>query len=84
MSLRFVCNLVFGIWDFKAMAIIRWDPFKDFDRFFDEDWGLVPMHRPMKFPGEEAQAEYEKGVLKITIPKAEETKAKKVQVRVKK
>lgn len=25
------------------MALIRWDPFHELDRMFDEDWGLVPM-----------------------------------------
>jgi len=29
----------------SVMAIMRWDPFRELDRFFDEDWGLVPMIR---------------------------------------
>lgn len=142
------------------MAIIRWDPFKEFDRFFGEDWGLVPMwkggsqfrspaldiyqtdkdvvaelevpagidpekieilvedgmltvrgkseeeheekdkhyhrreiHRgefersvmlPTAVKGGEADAAYEKGILKIVIPRAEESKPRKVEVKVRK
>lgn len=34
------------------MAIIRWRPFRDFDRFFEEDWETSPMvpSRGVKFP----------------------------------
>jgi len=38
---------------------------------------------PMKVKGEEAQAEFKKGTLKIVLPKAEEVKPKKIAVRVK-
>lgn len=37
---------------------------------------------PMQVKGEETQAVYEKGVLKITLPKAEEAKPKKIAVKV--
>jgi len=137
---------------------MRWDPFRDFDRFFgDEDWGFVPMVRgamsgvpvdisetehevmaeialpagidpqkvdisvegdvltvrgsseavdeakqkdyyrreirrgsfersvrlPTVVKADQAQAVYENGVLKITLPKTEESKPKKIQVQVK-
>lgn len=38
---------------------------------------------PMQVKGDEAQAEFKKGVLKITLPKAEEVKPKKIEVKVK-
>lgn len=38
---------------------------------------------PMAVEGEKAQAEYKKGVLSITLPKAERAKAKKINVAVK-
>lgn len=38
---------------------------------------------PMSVKGNEAQAHYEKGVLKIVIPKAEEVKPKKIAITVK-
>ncbi len=38
---------------------------------------------PMRVKGDAAEAHYEKGVLKIVIPKAEEVKPKKIAVRVK-
>jgi len=38
---------------------------------------------PMKVKGEGAQAEFQKGTLKITLPKAEEAKPKKIAVKVK-
>jgi len=45
-------------------------------------------HRAVALPsgvrGDEAKAEYEKGVLKITMPKEERAKPKKVKVEVKK
>ena len=145
------------------MPLIRLDPFRELDRFFDGDWGVVPMMRGglhmMHFPrmdvyqtdndvvveiqvpagidpekvdisiegdtltargsveeerSEEdkeknyfrkeirkgsfersvmlpaavkadlANAVFEKGILKVTIPKAEEEKVKKVEVKVKK
>lgn len=142
------------------MAIMRWDPFHEFDRMFNEDWGLVPMMRgghPLKLPAldvsqtekdvvveleipagvdpekvdiaiegemltakgaseateetkdknyyrreirrgsfersvmlpapvnaDQAEAVYEKGIMKITIPKVAEEKAKRVSVRMKK
>lgn len=142
------------------MAIIRWDPFREFDRFFSDDWGLVPMwkgssqfrlpaidvyqtdkdvvaelevpagidperieisvedgtltlrgrseerreekdkhyyrkeiHRgefersvalPTAVKSGEAEATYEKGILKVTIPRAEESKPRKVEVKIKK
>ena len=39
---------------------------------------------PMKVKGEEAVAEVENGVLKVILPKADELKPKKIQVRAKK
>lgn len=142
------------------MPIIRWDPLREFDRFFHEDWGLVPMLKksvpfdlpsmdvyqtddavvaelqvpagikpervevvvednmltirgeseeekeekkkdyvrreirrgsfersvmlPARVKEDAAQANYENGVLKVTLPKTEEPKGKKVQVNVKK
>lgn len=142
------------------MALIRFDPFRDFDRFFEDNWGLVPMIRrggEVRFPamdvyqtdkdvvvemevpagidpervdvsvegetltvrgetkeekeekekhyyrkeirkgsfersvmlpaavkGDAAEALYEKGLLKITIPKVKEEKTKRVTVRVRK
>jgi HSP20 family protein len=45
-------------------------------------------HRSVALPssvkGEDAKAEYEKGVLKITVPKEERVKPKKVKIEVKK
>lgn len=38
---------------------------------------------PMAVKADAAEAEYEKGVLKITIPKAEEAKPKKISIKVK-
>jgi len=135
------------------MAIIRWSPFKDFDKFFEEDFipmipfrvsepaidvyedegniyidmplaGVDPekvdisiendiltargeiekkeevkkenfyrkeikrgafersVRLPIDVKGEEARAEYDKGMLKISIPKAEKAKPKKVTVNV--
>lgn len=142
------------------MSLIRWDPFKDFRPFFEDDWGLVPMvkgdrgfgmpaldvyqtdtdvvaevgvpagvdpekidisiegdtltvrgeteeehetkekhyyrkeirkgafERSIMLPAAvktgEAEAHYERGVLKITMPKAEESKVKRVEVKIKK
>lgn len=37
---------------------------------------------PMTVKGQEANAEYKKGTLKITMPKAEEAKPKKISVKV--
>lgn len=39
---------------------------------------------PMQVKSDEAQAEFKKGILKITLPKAEEVKPKKIAVKVKK
>ena len=38
---------------------------------------------PMQVKGDAAQAEFKKGILKITLPKAEEVKPKKIAVKVK-
>lgn len=38
---------------------------------------------PMGVKGEQAEAHYEKGVLKITLPKAEEAKPKKIAIKAK-
>ncbi len=38
---------------------------------------------PMKVKSEDTEATYEKGVLKITLPKAEEAKPKKIAIKVK-
>jgi HSP20 family protein len=38
---------------------------------------------PMMVKGDTAEASYEKGILKITLPKAEEAKPKKIAVKVK-
>ena len=38
---------------------------------------------PSHVQGDKAEAEYEKGILNITIPKREEVKAKKIAVKVK-
>lgn len=38
---------------------------------------------PMSVKGNQAQAEYKKGILKVTLPKADEAKAKKINVDVK-
>ena len=38
---------------------------------------------PLRVKGNEAKAHYEKGILKISIPKAEEEKAKKIAIEVK-
>jgi len=37
---------------------------------------------PMKVKNDETQAEYEKGVLKVTLPKSEEAKPKHIEVKV--
>ena len=37
---------------------------------------------PMKVKSDETEATYEKGVLKITLPKAEEAKPKKIAIKV--
>ncbi len=37
---------------------------------------------PMKVKGNEAEAEFKKGMLKITLPKADEVKPKKITVKV--
>lgn len=141
------------------MALIRWDPFRDIDRFLsDDDWGLVPMVRrtfadfpvdvyqtenevtvelgvpsgidpekidisvvgdtltartsaedveekkaknyfrreirrgtfersillPAIVKADQAKASYEQGILKIVLPKAEEARVKKIEVKVKK
>ncbi len=42
------------------------------------------MTLPCKVKGEEAQASYKQGVLKIEIPKAEKVKPKKLKIKVKK
>ena len=39
---------------------------------------------PTHVQGDKADAEYEKGILNITIPKREEVKTKKIEVKVKK
>jgi len=39
---------------------------------------------PTHVQGDKAEAEYEKGILNITIPKREEVKTKKIEVKVKK
>ena len=39
---------------------------------------------PMKVKGEDALAEVEEGVLKVTLPKADELKPKKIQVKTRK
>ncbi len=39
---------------------------------------------PMNVKGNQAKADYEKGILKITLPKAEEAKSKKISVKIKK
>jgi len=38
---------------------------------------------PMAIKSEDAKAEFEKGILKITLPKAEEVKPKKIALKVK-
>lgn len=38
---------------------------------------------PMAVKGDQAKAEYKKGVLTVTLPKAEEAKSKKINVEVK-
>jgi HSP20 family protein len=38
---------------------------------------------PMGVKGDQAEANYEKGVLKITLPKAEEAKPKKIAIKAK-
>lgn len=38
---------------------------------------------PVEVKGEKAEAEFNEGILKITLPKAEEKKAKKIQVKSK-
>lgn len=38
---------------------------------------------PMNVKGDQAEAHYEKGVLKITLPKAEEAKPKKISIKTK-
>ena len=38
---------------------------------------------PMQVKGDEAQAEFKKGVLKVILPKAEEVKPKKIEVKIK-
>ena len=51
------------------------------------EWTMQSFHRSVALPGsvksDDADAEYENGVLKIIIPKREEAKAKKVSVKVK-
>lgn len=42
------------------------------------------MTLPYKVKGDEAQASYKQGVLKIEIPKAEKVKSKKLKIKVKK
>ncbi|MFW5885197.1 MAG: Hsp20/alpha crystallin family protein [Patescibacteria group bacterium] len=39
---------------------------------------------PMQVKSDKAEADFEKGVLKITLPKAEETKPKKIKIKPKK
>ena len=57
---------------------------KDYAR---KEWVMQSFHRSVALPvavkGDKADAEYENGVLKITIPKREEAKAKKVNVKIK-
>ena len=42
------------------------------------------MTLPYKVKGEEAQASYEQGILKIEIPKTEKVKSKKLKIKIKK
>lgn len=57
---------------------------KDYSR---KEWVMQSFHRSVALPtrvqSDNAHAEYKDGVLKITIPKREEAKAKKVSVKVK-
>lgn len=56
--------------------------------YYRKEMRYGSFHRSVALPssvkGEDARAEYEKGVLKITVPKEERAKPKKVKVEVKK
>lgn len=53
-------------------SIIKWDPFRDLDRFFeDEDWGLVPMIRksgPIKMPAMDVYQTDNDVIVEMEIP----------------
>lgn len=93
------------------MAILRWDPFREFDRFFEDDWfPVVPRWHwqrvlrsmvdlsadekevkidivlPEGADVDKLKAEFKDGVLRLRIPRKEQekTKAKKVNIKVKK
>ena len=38
---------------------------------------------PVRVKGEKAEADYSKGILKITLPKAEESKSKRIEIKTK-
>lgn len=53
------------------MALIRWDPFHEFDRMFDEDWGLVPMMksgRAMQIPALDVSQTDKDVVVELEVP----------------
>lgn len=93
------------------MAIIRWDPFREMDRFFEDDWfpvmprwhwrralrSMVDLSAdekevkidiilPEGVDVDKLKAEFKDGVLSLRIPRKPErkTRAKKVDIKVKK
>jgi len=82
------------------MSIIRRDPFREsislrdaIDRLFEESF-ILREHRygrfervvtlPCAVRADKVEAVFENGVLTLTMPMAEETRSKKVQIKVKK
>lgn len=52
------------------MAIMRWDPFHEFDRMFGENWGLVPMMKSMhiRIPAADVSETDKEVIVEIEVP----------------
>lgn len=65
-----------------GVAVAKEEKNKDYYR--REIWRGA-FHRSIQLPvrvkGEKAEADYSKGILKITLPKAEESRSKKIQIK---
>ena len=64
--------------------LMRYDPFRELDRFTDQVFGSptrspwVPMDAVRH--GDTVEARFEDGVLRVTIPVAEQAKPRKVEI----
>jgi len=52
------------------MALVRWEPFKDLERFFEEDWDLFPIVplRGVRIPEVDIYEEKGNIVVEISLP----------------